>query len=112
MTAELTPDEQQPEIPRRADVFIVSLLFAVLFGYSLYMAIGNFQGLPLQYEFFGIPEQTPWALLVIGMVLPPVLFATAMAIGRGRQLVARAGILLVAYAVNAQLTLLLQALVQ
>lgn len=95
--------------PRRGDVFIVSLLFAVLFGYSLFMAWGNLLGLQAQYEYFGISDSLPWALLIAGMIAPPVLFAGAMALGRGRQLVARAGILLAALAINAQIALLLEA---
>lgn len=95
--------------PRRGDVFIVTLLFAVLFGYSLFMAWGNFQSLPELYAAIGAADSTPWALLTIGMIVPPALFAGAMALGRERQLVARAGILLVAFAINAQITLLLEA---
>lgn len=97
------------EQPRSGDVFIVALLFAVLFGYSLFMAWGNLQGLQAQYEYFGVAESLPWPLLITGLLVPPVLFAAAMAIGRGRQLVARAGILFVALAINAQIALLLEA---
>ena len=96
--------------PRSGDVFIVTLLFAVFFGYSLFMAWGNFQSLPDLYDAIGAADSTPWAVLVIGMIVPPLLFAGAMALGRGRQLVARAGILLVALAVNAQIALLLEAI--
>lgn len=113
MSAELTPEEQpstMQEPPRGGDVFVVSLLFATLFGYSLYMAWGNLQSLPVLYEMAGITESTPWAMLIIGMLLPPVLFAAAMAVGRGRRLVARAGILLATFALHAQATLLLEAL--
>ena len=101
--------DEAPAPPRGGDVFIVSLLFATLFGYALYMAWGNLQSLPVLYEMAGIGASTPWSLLIIGLILPPVLFAAAMAIGRGRQLVARAGILLAAFAVHAQATLLLEA---
>lgn len=96
--------------PRRGDVAIVTLLFAVLFGFSLFMAWGNFQSLPELYATIGQSEATPWALLISGLCIPLVMFAGAVALGRGRQLVARAGILLVAFAINAQLTLLLEAL--
>ncbi|MGO3135253.1 MAG: hypothetical protein ACTIJ7_03760 [Agrococcus casei] len=93
---------------RSSDVVIVYLVFALLFGFSLFMAWGNFQGVPEFYAFMGIAGATPWVLLVAGIVVPPVLFVTGMAIARGRSMMARAGIMLAALAVNAQISLLLE----
>ena len=106
--------ETQPEStpvavePRSSDVVIVYLVFALLFGFSLFMAWGNLQSLPEFYAYMGIAGATPWVLLVAGIVAPPVLFVTGMALARHRSMIARAGILLAALAVNAQISLLLE----
>ena len=94
--------------PRTGDVVIVYVLFALLFGFSLFMAWGNLQSLPEFYAYMDIAGATPWALLVIGIIVPPALFVAGMALARRRSMVARAGILLVAFAINAQIALLLE----
>lgn len=100
----------QPEAPRSSDVVIVYLVFALLFGFSLFMAWGNFQSLPEFYAYMGIAGATPWAVLIAGLIVPPVLFVGGMALARGRSMIARAGILLAALAINAQVSLLLEQL--
>lgn len=95
---------------RRSDVVIVTLVFVVLSAYQLYSAVSNLVGLPQVYAQVGMPDAVPWALLYAGVAVPPVLFAAASAVARGRRLAARAGILVLGLAVSAQLSLLLEEL--
>jgi hypothetical protein len=97
-------------VERRSDVVIVTLVFVVLFAYQLYSAISNLVGLPQVYAEIGLAAAVPWAVLYAGVVVPPVLFAAASAVARGRGLAPRAGILLLGLAVSAQLSLLLEEL--
>ncbi|HWH26652.1 MAG TPA: hypothetical protein VNT53_08425 [Pseudolysinimonas sp.] len=78
------------ERPSRLPVVIVAVLFALLYGYALWQAIANLIALPQVYEQFGIGAAVPWAVLIAGVLLPPVLFASAVLVGRGRPPVIRA----------------------
>lgn len=97
-------------VERRSDLVIVGLLFVVLFGFQLYVAIANLLSLPEVYAAVGQPDAVPWPVLIVGVVAPAVLFALAVAVARGRALAARAGILLLGLGVSAQLSLLLEEL--
>lgn len=97
-------------VERRSDLVIVALVFVVLFGYQLYVAIANLVSLPKMYAAVGQPDAAPWPILIVGVGIPAVLFALAIAVGRGRALVARAGILLLGLGISAQLSLLLEEL--
>ncbi len=109
------PDEQvhqarPPREERPGDSWIVALLLALGFGYDTVEAVANLQQLPLLYLGSGIEGSTPWWLLIAGVALPAVLFFAALWIGRGMRLVPKAGVLLVALAVSAQLSLLAEQL--
>ncbi|WP_413318937.1 hypothetical protein AA0Z99_01910 [Agrococcus sp. 1P02AA] len=103
-------DERTPREERPGDSWIVALLFALGFGYDTVEAVANHQQLPLLYLGSGIEGSTPWWLLVAGIALPALLFLAALWIGRGMRLVPKAGVLLVALAVSAQLSLLAEQL--
>ncbi|MET4099508.1 hypothetical protein ABIB37_001745 [Agrococcus sp. UYP10] len=102
--------EREPREERPADAWIIATLFALAFGYDTVEAVTNLQQLPLLYLGAGIQAATPWWLLVALVALPAVLFVAALWIGRRMRLVARAGVLLAALAVSAQLSLLAEQL--
>ena len=90
---------------RPGDAWIVALLFALAFGYDTVEAVANLQQLPLLYIGADIEGAIPWGLLWAQVLLPAILFAGALRLGRGRGIVAKSGILLVALAVSAQASL-------
>lgn len=95
---------------RPADAWIVAFLFALAFVYDTVEAVTNLQQLPLLYIGADIAGAIPWWLLIAGVALPGLLFGAAVVLGRGRRIVAKAGILLVALAVSAQASLLAEQL--
>jgi hypothetical protein len=99
-----------PREERPGDAWIVALLFALAFGYDTVEAVTNLQQLPLLYVGAGIEASIPWWLLIVQVALPALLFAAALWIGRRMRLVAKAGVLLAALAVSAQLSLLAEQL--
>ncbi|GAA2171886.1 hypothetical protein GCM10009846_07620 [Agrococcus versicolor] len=117
---EFEPEEREPEddeldegeerAERRSDVVIVTLVFVVLFAYQLYSAVANLVALPQIYAEIGLADAVPWPVLYAGVAVPPVLFAAASAVARGRRLAARGAILVLGLAVSAQLSLLLEEL--
>lgn len=90
---------------RPSDAWIVALLLALGFVYDTVEAVANLQQLPLLYLGSGIEASVPWWLLIAGVALPGLLFLAALWIGRRMRLVPRAGVLLVALGVSAQLAL-------
>ena len=86
---------REPREERPGDAWIVALLFALAFGYDTVEAVANLQQLPLLYLGSDIVDATPWWLLIAGVAL---------------RLVAKAGVLLVALGVSAQLSLLAEQL--
>lgn len=102
--------DRTPREERAGDAWIVALLLALFFAYDTVEAVTNLQQLPLLYLGAGIEASIPWWLLIAQVALPAVLFAGALWIGRRMRLVAKAGVLLVALAVSAQLSLLAEQL--
>ncbi|WP_405217727.1 hypothetical protein [Agrococcus sp. Ld7] len=90
---------------RPGDAWIIALLFALAFAYDTVEAVANLQQLPLLYLGSGIEASVPWWLLIAGVAMPASLFLAALWIGRRMRLVPRAGVLLVALGVSAQLAL-------
>jgi hypothetical protein len=86
-------------------VILIPILFGVLFALAEVTPVSNLVALPPFYEYFGIGEATPWALLVLGVALPPVLFVAGLLLGRGRPPFAKALILTVALATTFALSL-------
>ena len=108
MTAQTHAREPREERP--GDAWIVALLFALAFGYDTVEAVANLQQLPLLYLGSDIVDATPAISSHHGVALPALLFAAALWAGRRMRLVAKAGVLLVALGVSAQLSLLAEQL--
>ena len=87
MSAARHPPSPPPDVavppPSRLSIVLVTLLFAVLHGWTLLLAISNLVALPGFYELIGIGDAVPWWLLVIGVVAPVLLFTAAVLLGRG-----------------------------
>ena len=82
----------------RAGPIVVAAVFAVLFALATFGPVANLIALPQYYDYLGIGEATPWGLLVLGVVLPALLYLAALLLGRGRPPFARALILTTALA--------------
>jgi hypothetical protein len=103
-----------PVAPRRVPVWLswtVTIAFAVLFTYPLWVGIGNAVGYPQTiwaHYHLGI-NPVGWVLLVLGVLTTPVVFVCCVLLGRSRGVVARALIyaagLCVVSAVLASLTI-------
>jgi hypothetical protein len=89
----------QAPAPSRLSIVLVTLLFAVLHGYTLLLAVSNLVALPGVYESVGIGDAVPWWLLIVGVTAPVVFFAVAVLLGRGRTLAHR--VLLLAVSLGA-----------
>lgn len=68
---------------------LLATIFALLSGWFLFTATSTLIALPPLYAAQGFAEYTPWATLVLGVVVPPVLYAAALWFGRGRALSTR-----------------------
>lgn len=99
-----------PREERFGDSWIIAALFALAFGYDTVEAVVNLTDLPRYYLAVGAAGATPWWLLFAGVVLPALLFAAGLWIGRRMRLVPKAGVLLIALGVSAQLSLLAEQL--
>jgi len=84
---------------------VVAALFGLFYAYDLWEALGNLFNLPVAYDALGIGDRVPWALLWTGVLVPPLVFAVAVFVGRRRNVFAKALIFLVGLAVVAALTL-------
>lgn len=93
---EATAPDAAPASP--VALVILGLVFAALYAYPLFEGISNLVALPPYYAQLGIGAATPWSLLIIGVLAPPVLFAAALFLGRRRELFARALLLAVGLA--------------
>jgi hypothetical protein len=102
-----------PEVPSpgRLAIVLVTLLFAVLHGYTLLLAVANLVALPGVYELFGIGDAVPWWLLVLGVAAPVVLFAAGVLLGRRRSLAQRVLLLAVSLGATNAVALSVAALV-
>lgn len=81
----LVPDEIPPLGWRVA----LAAIFALLYGWFLFTAMSTLIALPALYEAQGFAEYTPWVTLVLGVVLPSVLYAAALGLARHRVLSTR-----------------------
>lgn len=81
-------------------MILVAVVFAVLFGLALVGPVTDLVQLPQYYAALGIADETPWALLIVVVVLPVVLYVAGLVLGRGRALFGRALILTVALATS------------
>lgn len=81
-------------------MILIPLVFAVLFALALIGPVSNLVALPQFYDAYGIGDATPWALLVAAVLVPVILYAAGVVLGRGRAPFARALILTVALATS------------
>ena len=86
MTAPQQEIDEQPPLGWRV---AVALVFAVLYGWFLFAASSNLIALPALYAAQGFAEFTPWVPLVLGVVVPPLLYVTSLLLGRRRVLSTR-----------------------
>lgn len=89
---------------------VVAALFGLFYAYDVWEAIGNLFGVPAAYAALGLDTYIPWWLLWVGVLVPPVVFALAVFVGRRRNVLERALIFVVGLAVVAGLTLAVIAL--
>lgn len=79
-------------------IVVLWAVFAVLFGLAMLTPVSNLVEVPQLYTLLGIGDAIPWPLLVLGVALPPILFALGVLLGRRRPLFDRALILAVGLA--------------
>ncbi len=51
----------------------LSAVFVALMGWDVWEAVGNVVGLPAFYDALSVGDDTPWFLLIPGVVIPVVL---------------------------------------
>jgi hypothetical protein len=95
MTSEL-PITPAPRARYGTTSIFVAIAFGVLYAYVLWGAMGNLVELPSSLN-SSVP--VPWALLVLDVALPFVVFAAALWLGRRRTLPNRVMLFLVGFAV-------------
>jgi len=89
MSAIETPAEQPqsilaPKKPISVLTLIIAAVFGLLFAYFVYQAIANLIELPKSYAAIGLADSVPWAVLVIGLGIPVILYVVAFAIALRR----------------------------
>ncbi len=84
---------------------VVAALFGLFYAYDVWEALGNLFNLPTAYNALGLGDRIPWALLWVGVLVPPLVFAVAVFVGRRNNVFGKALIFLVGLAVVAALTL-------
>jgi len=89
MSAIETPAEQPqsilaPKKPISVLTLIIAAVFGLLFAYFVYQAIANLIELPKSYAAIGLADSVPWAVLVIGLAIPVILYVVAFAIALRR----------------------------
>jgi hypothetical protein len=91
----------------------VAAIFGLFYAYDLWEAVSNFVELPAAYESMGLDTAgLPWAVLWIGLLVPPIIFVLAFLVGRRENIGERAIIFVVGLAVVAGLSLSVVALEQ
>lgn len=91
----------EPSILRqkqRVDVptLLIAAAFGLLFAYFVYQAIGNLLELPKSYEAIGLSDSVPWLVLILGLVVPILLYVISFAIALRQKLLNTAIIFLMA----------------
>lgn len=70
-------------------VMIVAIFFGLFYAYDLWEAIGNLVGINVVAEGLGVTiSVTGWVVLIAGLLLPPLVFALCLWLGRRRGLFA------------------------
>lgn len=63
----------------------IAAVFGLVFANFVYQAIRNLIELPRLYEALDLTDSVPWALLIVGLAAPIVLYALAFIIGFRRR---------------------------
>ena len=97
----MTDTPIEPSILRqkqRVDVptLLIAAAFGLLFAYFVYQAIGNLLELPKSYEAIGLSDSVPWVVLILGLVIPILLYVIAFAVALRQKLLNTAIIFLMA----------------
>jgi len=82
---------------RRWPVVVLAVAFALLFAWDVVEAVGNLVSVPLDSRYAnndfyrengldGLVAESPWVVLVLGVLLPPVAFVLALVASRRRPL--------------------------
>jgi hypothetical protein len=84
----------------------VAGVFGLFYAYDLWEAVSNFVELPAVYKQYGLETtDIPWWVLILGLVIPPLVFAIAFVVGRKQSVLGKALIFIVGLAVVAGLSL-------
>ena len=74
-----------PSTPRQdlSGNIVIVVVFALLFAYPVWSAIGNLLGLPAFYSSqLGVSsDRVPWALLWAGVIVPAIVFLVGVLLG-------------------------------
>jgi hypothetical protein len=77
----------------------IAVLFGVFYAYDVWEAVGNLVGLNVYADGLGIAlTGAGWALLVVGVALPLLVFGTAFWLGRRRGPLAQVVLFLAGFA--------------
>jgi hypothetical protein len=82
---------------------VVAGLFGLVYAYFVYQAIANLIELPKSYAAIGLGDSVPWVLLVIGLLIPVLVYVLAFILGLRRRVVDKAVIFVMGIAVTAGL---------
>ena len=82
---------------------VVAGLFGLVYAYFVYQAIGNLIELPKSYSAIGLGDSVPWLLLVIGLLIPVIVYVLAFIIGLRRPVLDKAVIFIMGLTITAGL---------
>jgi hypothetical protein len=81
MTAETTP---APRAKYGWPSIAIAIVFGLVYAYVLFEALGNLLQLPGT-----LGASTPWAVLIVDVALPVIVFVVAILLGRRRPILYR-----------------------
>ena len=70
---------------QKLNSILVLTLFAPVFAWDVWEAVGNLIGLRPFYDALGIGDRVPWVLLWVGVIIPVVFYAVALVLARRRE---------------------------
>jgi hypothetical protein len=80
---------------------VVTVVLGLVASWFLFDGVSNLLAFPQQLELLGLADQTPWLLLVSSVLVPPVVFALAILVGRRQPLAGYTLVLIVSLCVMA-----------